>query len=72
MSQQRRPRGPGRSESPAHAPAANADTEKRVDPEPIDLDEQLARQPPVLAYSLVVAMIVMLLLCALAIYIAAP
>ncbi len=72
MSQQRRPRGPGRSESPSDKAAANVDTETYVASEIVDPDEQLARQPPLLAYSLVVAMIVMLLLCALAIYIAAP
>ena len=72
MSQQRRPKEPGRREAPAHTPAANVGTEKRVDPEAIDQDELLARQPPLLAYSLVAAMIVMLIVCALAIYIAAP
>ena len=72
MSQQPRPRRPGRSESPADKPASSVDTEAAVDSQTSDPDELLARQPPLLAYSLVVALIVMLLVCALAIYIAAP
>ncbi len=72
MSQQPRPSRPGRSESPAENPVAKVDTEAAVDSETSDPDELLARQPPLLAYSLVVAMIVMLLVCALTIYTAAP
>ncbi len=72
MSQQPRPRRPGRSGLASDNPVAKVDTEAAVDSDTSDPDELLARQPPLLAYSLVVAMIVMLLVCALAIYIAAP
>ncbi|MDQ4099270.1 MAG: hypothetical protein M3121_02070 [Chloroflexota bacterium] len=72
MSQQPRPRRPGRSGVASDKPVANVDTEVAVDSQTTDPDELLARRPPLLAYSLVVAMIVMLLVCALTIYIAAP
>jgi hypothetical protein len=43
-----------------------------VEPEVREPEENPARQPPFIAYGLTVALVAMLLVCALAVYIAAP
>ena len=72
MSQRRRRRSQEPVEAPRVAPPPEVIPEPEAEPEVGGPDEILARQTPFIAYGLTVALIAMLLVCAVAIYIAAP